>query len=114
MTKFKFELEAGNDNDDFEQKEKNIGSAIVLNKNGQEITQNCRIQLSLSKDGLIGLGTELIRLAHKFKDGKHEHIDPVSNENACQSMGIFLTPDSCEFIIECAEQGTIDDYLKKI
>ncbi|WP_441007275.1 Imm32 family immunity protein [Parageobacillus thermoglucosidasius] len=57
------------------------------------------MQISLNKNALLRLGTELIRLAHNYKGGKHYHIDPIENEDASQVMGIILHPESCELII---------------
>ncbi|WP_256941304.1 hypothetical protein [Bacillus sp. EAC] len=61
---------------------------------------------------MIGLCTELIRLAHDYKDGKHFHIDPISKEYVVQSMGAMLHPESCELIVCCGDYDTFNDYTK--
>jgi len=72
------------------------------------------IIINFSKNAMLGLGTELIRLAHNFEEGKEVHIIPASKEKCAeQSMGIFLTPDSCELIIKCTTFGPIDQYLEE-
>ena len=71
-------------------------------------------RIFLSKNAMLGLGTELIRLAHNFEEGKEIHIVPASKEKGAeQSMGIFLTPDSCELIIKCEHFEPIEKYLEE-
>ena len=86
---------------------------MILSKHGENITNDCRVQIMLSRNGRIGLGSELIRLAHRFEEGRHFHIDPITEKNACQTIGIFLTTMSCEVIINCNELGQVDNYLKE-
>ncbi|MFD4706440.1 hypothetical protein ACFWM3_16440 [Gottfriedia sp. NPDC058432] len=96
----------------FEIEGNNIAEVTVLDSNGNNITNDCRVMISLSKNALIGLGTELIRLAHNYKDGKHFHIEPISKGNVVQSMGIMLHPESCELIVGCGEYDSFDEYTK--
>ncbi|EIT86170.1 hypothetical protein A374_06211 [Fictibacillus macauensis ZFHKF-1] len=100
------------ENDDFERLADNVGVLQVFDSNGNEITKSSKVSLFLSKNALIGLGTELIRLAHNYKEGKHHHIDPASKEMMVQTLGVFLTPDSCELIVGCSDEKVIDDYFK--
>jgi len=97
----------------FEIEGNNIAEVTVLDKSGNDITNNCRVQITLSKNALIGLGTELIRLAHNYKDGKHYHIDPISKDYIVQSMGIMLHPESCELIVGCGDYKSFNDYTKE-
>lgn len=91
----------------------NIAEVTVIDNSGNVITNNCRVQITLSKNALIGLGTELIRLAHKYNDGKHFHIEPISKDYIVQSMGIMLHPDSCELIVGCGDYKSFNDYTKE-
>ncbi|MEW9674342.1 hypothetical protein [Ammoniphilus sp. 3BR4] len=91
----------------------NIAEVNVIDKNGNDITQNCRVQITLSKNALLGLGTELIRLAHEYKDGKHFHIEPISKGYVVQSMGIMLHPESCELIVGCGDYDSFTEYTKE-
>ena len=57
---------------------------------------------------------ELIRLAHNFEEDKEVHIVPASKEKGAeQSMGIFLTPDSCGLTIKCEHFESIDKHLEE-
>jgi hypothetical protein len=41
-----------------------------------DIMQNCRVQITLSKNALLGLGTELILSAHnEYKNSINVHIN---------------------------------------
>ncbi len=99
--------------EEYEKNDDNVGEVVVFNNEGKDISGECCVQLTLTKNGLLGLGSELIKLAHNFRDGKHFHIhQSTTKDDACQTMGIFLTPKSSELIITCGEYGKIDDYLK--
>lgn len=94
--------------EDFHKDDNNLAEVSVYNKKGENIAKECRVQITLTKNGLIGLGKELIRLAYHFKDGKHYHIEPINNGNICETLGIVLKPESSELIITCG------DYKNKI
>ena len=98
--------------EDYEKKDDNLGAIWIIGPGGKRIISDYRVQIFLSKNGLIGLGTEMIRLAYQFKEGKHTHIYPLSKETFIQAMGISLTPDSNESIICCANLGKVEDYVK--
>ena len=98
--------------DKFEENADNVAVIEVFDNKGQKIGSNSKVEIFLSKNALLGLGTELIRLAHNYVEGKHYHITPADKEMLCQRMGIFLTPDSSELIITCCDNEKIDDYIK--
>lgn len=101
--------------ENFEKADNNLCRVILLDtKQGNKILDpsNYMVQLQLSRDGLLGLGNELIRLAHKFHSGLHHHLMPSEREPFSQTLGIVLTPDSCETIIGCSDFDTIDKYLE--
>lgn len=65
----KYEVDINNDdNDVFENKADNVGMLQVFDNEGKEITEQSTVSLSLSKNALLGLGTELIRMAHNYKE----------------------------------------------
>ena len=97
--------------DAFEEKADNVGTIKVYNESKEDISKNCTVEFFLSKNGMLGLGTELIRLAYNFEQGRHRHLDPVDDELQVQNMGIFLTPESGELIICCEDGKCIDDYI---
>jgi len=100
--------------EDFEKDDDNIALFRVFDKNNNDISEQCQyIEIWLGTNAMLGLGTELIRLAHNFEEGKIVTIEPASEKEAKQSMGIFLTPDSCEFTIECKSFEPLEQYLEK-
>lgn len=113
MSEYNIKLGNTSDEEEFELAGDNIAQIDVMDKNGNNITKDCRVQLTLSRNAMLGLGTELIRLAHKFSDGRHFHIDPISQEGeAVQSLGIMLHPESCELIMGCGDFKSFDKYIK--
>lgn len=100
--------------EDFEKDNDNIALFRVFDEQNKDISEECvYVEMWLSKNGMIGLGTALIRLAHNFEKNKEIFIAPSSKEKGTrQSMGIFLTPDSSELVICCADLGLLDDYVK--
>lgn len=100
------------EHDEFEVNADNVAVIEVYDKNGNRVSSQTKVQIFLSKNALLGLGTELIRLAHNYVESKHFHIMPADKEMLCQRMGIFLTPGSSELIITCSETKKIDDYLQ--
>lgn len=108
-----YEVDINNgDNDVFENKADNVGMLQVFDNEGKEITEQSTVSLSLSKNALLGLGTELIRMAHNYKEGKHYHVEPATKDLMVQTLGFFLTPDSSELIVGCSDEGVIDTYFE--
>ena len=99
--------------EDYQSDRNNIASFNVFDENNNNISDAYKfVQIWISNNGMIGFGTELIRLAHNFEEGKEVKIIPSSKENgAQQSMGIFLTPESCELVIKCENFEPIDTYI---
>ena len=91
----------------------NIALVSVMDSSGNDITPNCRVQITLSKNALLGLGTELIRLAHDYGNGEHFHIEPINKECVVQSKGIMLHPESCELILGCGDFDSFTEYTKE-
>lgn len=109
----KYEVDILNDeNDEFEENADNVVVVKVYNDLGKDITSKANVQLYLSKNALLGLGTELIRLAHNYKETKHVHIEPTEKDMQVQRMGIFLTPDSAEITLICNDNDVIDRYFE--
>lgn len=100
--------------EDFQETGDNVALFRVFDEHGNDISDQCQyIIIGLSTNAMLGLGTELIRLAHNFDEGKTVTIEPVTAKEAKQSMGIFLTPESCELTIECKSFDPIEKYLEK-
>jgi hypothetical protein len=69
--------------------------------------------ISMSKNPMIGFAQELLRMAHSFHNGYHEHIDPSESNHIPQVMGFYSHPDSAELIVCCAEFESIDTIFKR-
>lgn len=108
--KYCFDLD-NDENDKFDVLADNVGTLIVMDEEGEVVTSEYRVMLTLNRNGLIGLGTELIRMAHEFKLGRHSHIEPMMEGYVAQHMGIFLTPESKELIIACGNETDVDSYI---
>ncbi len=108
-----YNIDIENDADDkFEAKADNVAVFQIFDDKGNDITASSKANLFLSKNALLGLGTELIRLAHNFQDGKHLHLEPTEKDMMVQRLGIFLTPDSGKIVVGCGEMKTIDEYFE--
>ncbi len=79
-----------------------------------------KVILNLSADAMIGMGTELIRKGMRLKEqGKpniqeFEHIQPLSINNTCQKIGIYLTPESCELLVSGKDFGKVDEVIQNL
>lgn len=96
--KYIIDIENG-ENDEFDKFKDNISIIGVYDSEGNEITKSSRVSFWLTQNALLGLGTELIRLAHNFTGGNHFHIEPDAKD--VETLGIHLTSDSCELIVGC-------------
>lgn len=100
-------------NDKFEENADNVATFKVFNKDGEDISKKVSISMFLSPNGMLGLGTELIRLAYQSEVGKHIHLEPTEKDMQMQRMGVFLTPDSCKTTICCDDNKVIDEYFSE-
>lgn len=100
--------------EDFQVTGDNIGLFRVFDLEGNDISGQCGyIIIYMSGNAMLGLGTELIRLAHNFEEGKEVTIEPITENEAKQSMGMYLTPDSCLLTIVAKSFEPIEKYLEK-
>jgi hypothetical protein len=110
MEEYVVKLENNEQEEAFESNSDNILRVKVKSDVGYDITG--RVYLEMSKNALLGLGTELIRLAHKFEDGLHTHLYPIDEGLITQKLGVYVLPDSSELVISCTEFKAIDEYIK--
>lgn len=108
--RYEFDL-IDDEHDEFEQLADNVGTVLVLDQNGESARQQPRVMISLSRNAMIGLGTELIRMAHRFEVGRHVHVEPMMEGLVCQRRGVFMTPESSELIIACGDELDVDSYI---
>jgi hypothetical protein len=92
----------------------NIGfdnvAEIRVVKDETDITKRCVVLYKFSKNALIGLATEFIRLAHNYCEGKSDIIYPLWSETPNCKLGFFLTAGSATMIIGCKELGNVYEY----
>lgn len=85
----------------------NIGfnniARINVYENEKEITSRCDVIFRLGKNAFLGLGTSLLRMAHKYKEGKSY----VSTGN---DIGFYLINESPILEIKCTTLGSALDY----
>lgn len=87
----------------------NLAEIKVL-KDGEDFSNRCTVALMLSKNALIGFGTQLIRLAHNFDKSNNYIIKPINNNEMDCSLGFFLTPKSAFLSIGCENFNNVFYY----
>ena len=97
----------------FSRNDKNILKVRVQLPTGEIITSpHYRVELTLSRDGMVGLGTELLRAAYRSKEHYlFWHISPSIPSLASQKLGVFMHPDSCELMVTEEDLGTLEEAL---
>jgi hypothetical protein len=75
-------------------------------------TRDCRVTLTLTKDGMVGLGSSLIRAAIKSEKG----IGCWEFENArlgaaVEQLGVYLHPASCKLVVNLSPLGKVSELL---
>lgn len=86
----------------------NIGELLVT-QGKEDISRQCKVIFSFSKEALIGFGSYCIRKSQNFNNKSHIHIEPLGEYLANQGMGFFLTPHSTELIIGCKNFGSLEE-----
>ena len=73
-----------------------------------------KVELSMTADAMLGLGTELIRSAHRLKnsaEAEFHHLQPINVNNTCQQLGIYLTTNSCQLLVADKDLGTVEKQI---
>jgi hypothetical protein len=108
---------------EFEVNDENIMGIRIQLPNGKIVEgQGYKVELSLSPDAMIGLGTNLIRKGLRAKDldkdlykNEFEHLIPFDQNSAVTNMGVYVIPGSAELMIDIHEFGKVEiimDTLK--
>jgi hypothetical protein len=100
--------------DDHAQRDANILQASVWSKkNGWLPAEDVDVHLQLSRDGMIGLATELLRKANAPKESSEAlwELSPVEPNNVVCQLGVYLNPKSCRIIVTRNEVGPIGDLI---
>ncbi len=87
--------------EDYEKEDKNLLKVRVQLPTGEMIEgEGYRVELALSRDAMVAMGTSLIRAA---KSENEElgfwHLHPSDEDLISQNFGVFLHPQSCELLI---------------
>lgn len=90
----------------------NVAEIRVL-KDGENISQTCRLTLMLSRNGLLGLGTELLRLANNYSKNKSLIIWPIEENKLNCELGFFLTTNSASLSVGCEDFQNVFYYDNK-
>jgi len=102
MEKIVIELNPSRDKvEAYEENDKNLLKARVQLPNGEMIEgMGYRVEITLSKDAMLALGTSLIRAAHsENKKLNFWHLHPSDKDLISQNFGVYLHPKSCELLI---------------
>ena len=73
----------------------------------------CMVDLSLSREAMIGLATALLRAAHQpASDPAFVEMLPIQPKCAVERFGVFLHPKSCRLNICERDFGSLDGLLQ--
>lgn len=116
MTEYIVKLKRdGNEEEDFELGDNNVIRVSVQDMKGASIRVQY-VNISLTRDAMLGLGKALIRKAHVKDIGVSEataELTPVSSGFASLNMGVFLTPDSPQLnLLLQDELPTVDELIQ--
>ncbi len=95
----------------------NVEELSELFLSGIEIGKGCRVELTFSKEALIGFATNLIWLYEDIDNEKnvHFHIDPLGGEiQGNQALGFFLTPESPSLVVQVEQMKKLNYCEEKI
>ena len=106
---------------DYEKEGQNLMYLSIQLPDGKVVSGNAySVQIAISIDGMMGLGTELIRKAKRLSNNQSsfmqetEELSPVNEDGGSQGqLGVFLTHDSCNLIFSTGELGCISEELVK-
>jgi hypothetical protein len=109
----KIPLERSDKVEIFEINDENIANVRIFIPDGDKpkelIGYEHHVILELSRDGMIGLATELLRAAYNDKEDIFCELMPSYEGHICQYMGIVLKPGSCRLSISKQNLGKIED-----
>jgi len=97
----------------FEEGERNIMKVRIQLPTGEMIDNvNYRVELSLSKEAMLGLGINLIRAVYNDSSKVNFwHLYPSESDFSSQSLGIYLHSTSCQLLVSENDFGSLQDVL---
>lgn len=70
------------------------------------------VEISITRDGMLGLATELIRSAIGNRSGFDEfNMEPLRKDDATRTLGVYLHPDSNEVRIMLGDLPTVQELM---
>jgi hypothetical protein len=103
-------LEEPEELEDYAEKLRNIIDVQVsVRSNGGHLpSSDCMVHLCLSREGMIGLATALLRAAHQSpKNHPLVEMLPSTPGHAVERFGVFMDPKSCRLNIGMHDFGDI-------
>lgn len=98
----------------YEKNRENVAIIFIKGKNGNIISNSCKVKLCMSKSAMLELGKELIRDVHKQSGGNVFHFYHAgSGLGIDQTLGVVLHPESVEPIVIDDLNKSIDKYLEE-
>ncbi|MGF6907419.1 hypothetical protein [Fusobacterium sp. PH5-44] len=64
----------------YEEKEDNVMCIKAFDENNNEVTNLKQVILYLSKNPLLGFGTELIRFSESYREDRHFHLETAEKK----------------------------------
>lgn len=99
--------------EEYEKEDKNILRVRVQLVNGEMLAdEHCMVEITLSAEGMLGLGIELIRAAHVSIEDSFWEWHPSDKETATQVLGAYMHPSSCRLFLARTEFPTLDRIIK--
>jgi hypothetical protein len=97
---------------DYEERDANVALVRVRLPDGTSVASpEYLVEVRLTRDAMLGLATELLRILHGPHDDVSRHTRPIDSGGACKSLGFYLAPQSCELLFNETELRTTEEYL---
>lgn len=110
---YRVALEKENKVEEFENR-KNVLLVIVQSDTGAYLSDGYHVKISLSKNAMLGFGTELIRCGAVKEGVVGMHMDPSRpNSSIVFGMGFTLLPESAPCVFSSWEEKNIDELLEE-
>lgn len=99
--------------EEYEKEDKNILRVRVQLPSGEIVTdEQCMVEITLSSQGMLGLGMELIRAAHANHKEPFWEWHPSDKHTATQVLGAYMHPSSCRLFLARTEFPSLDALLE--
>ncbi len=105
-------LEACETVEDYAKADRNVMQVRVGVRGQWHSSPDCIVDLSLSREAMIGLATALLRAAHRPSgQAAFAEMRPSERGNAVLAFGVYLHPQSCRLNIGERDLGELENLL---